>query len=224
MQSIIRRRIGVLLPILLLHIALGVYFVKSHGFLHANDAAANTAAPAQLVMLFFAPQKAPSKPVKHAATTAIRTPKKPVVSNRAVRPAQAITVTIPARTAPLADTIVTLPTKSGDAGSANRPSAPGITLDLSHIGKIAKELEQEKPRLPPTVPPSFQRKLEHGIAAAARPRETTLTDYRQADGRVITKVSGPLGVYCIMSGVSLGVTHGRDNPEPMVLYVNCPKQ
>lgn len=77
------------------------------------------------------------------------------------------------------------------------------------IGKIDKELRRSFPssmQLPPT---STQSRLEKGIAAAGKPVSQALAERTLSDGRRVTKVAGPNGIYCVTHD-SVGATGGID--------------
>lgn len=77
------------------------------------------------------------------------------------------------------------------------------------IGKIDKELRRSFPSSTQMPPASTQSRLEKGIAAAGKPAAQTLAERTLSDGRRVTKVSGPNGIYCVTND-SVGATGGID--------------
>jgi hypothetical protein len=81
------------------------------------------------------------------------------------------------------------------------------------VGEIDRELRKALPPsrepIPPAAPLSAQQKLAKGIAAAARPRGTFMEDLTLPNGQRVTKVTGPLGSYCVTQ-ISVGDTKGED--------------
>lgn len=85
--------------------------------------------------------------------------------------------------------------------SAAAPSLPSagemIRNATRDIGRLDKEMRKSYPSLPQSPPKTVQSQLEKGIAAAGRPTTQTMEAKTLADGRRITKVSGPGGTYCV---------------------------
>lgn len=77
------------------------------------------------------------------------------------------------------------------------------------IGKIDKELRRSSPSFMQMPPTSTQSRLEKGIAAAGKPAFQALEERTLSNGRRITKVSGPNGIYCVTHD-SGGATGGID--------------
>lgn len=123
-----------------------------------------------------------------------------------------------------------LPSSHDEASQPDIPSLPTPGTDeiilnaKRNIGIIDRELRKEFPKLPEIAPGSTRSKLEQGIAAAAKARSTQMETFTLSDGTVITKVIGPLGIYCIVSP-SVGVTDGIDHMQSgmRIKTVNCPR-
>lgn len=95
--------------------------------------------------------------------------------------------------------------------------------DAALLKRIAKESEPDTGKLHGNTPaPSPMGKLAQGIAAAAKPRQTTMVDIRQGDGRVITKVTGPNGTWCVMASATPSALSRGEGPR--TIPVNCPKE
>jgi hypothetical protein len=78
-----------------------------------------------------------------------------------------------------------------------------------NIGRIDREVNK---LLTPPEQNSVQSRLEQGIAAAARPDRTSMLERNYSDGRKITKVSSPLGTYCVVQD-SIGAADGIDRMQ-----------
>ncbi len=103
------------------------------------------------------------------------------------------------------------------AGQAISPSPPAeprgsLMLDARRaVGGIDRELRRAFPTQdqPQRAPDSVQRRLEKGIAAAAGPAPG-MVERTLADGRRVTRVSGPTGVYCVTQD-AVGANNGIDH-------------
>lgn len=71
---------------------------------------------------------------------------------------------------------------------------------------------------------TLEQSLGNAIAAAARPRTTTIEELQTADGRPLSKISGPGGTYCVTRegfGPGAGRDPFRDGARDRV--VRCPR-
>lgn len=123
-----------------------------------------------------------------------------------------------ARTRAHADTVPDVSGKERDPAMEEPPPSPApgpLRMDdiiqnaKRDIGKIDKELRKSHPSFMPMPPTSTQSRLEKGIAAAGKPVSRTLAERTLSDGRRITKVSGPNGIYCVTHD-SVGAAGGID--------------
>lgn len=101
---------------------------------------------------------------------------------------------------------------------------PDVTDLLDRAKASARRLASELPANKASAPLTLEQSLGNAIAAAARPRTTTIEELQTADGRPLSKVSGPAGTYCVMRdgfGPSAGRDPFRDGPRDRV--VRCPR-
>jgi hypothetical protein len=189
-------------------VALHVLFV--YFWLGANRhpvAPADEAAPLMVRFFSSVPQTAveAAKPLAHP-----------------VKPLAAASVPVPALT-PLQDAGRATPVPAQSPAQ----EAPGAIGDITSsamrsIGKIDRDMRKEFPPLSEEKNDSWQLRLQKGIAAAAIPREQTIQNKQTADGRSITKVSGPGYSYCVMSD-SVALSGGFDQMQrgPRTKTVSC---
>ncbi|WEF32647.1 hypothetical protein [Pseudoduganella chitinolytica] len=103
----------------------------------------------------------------------------------------------------------------------NAPDLPDL---LDRAKASARRLASDMPATKLSPPLTLEQSLGNAIAAAARPRTTTIEELQTADGRPLSKVSGPAGTYCVTRdgfGPSAGRDPFRDGPRDRV--VRCPR-
>lgn len=89
----------------------------------------------------------------------------------------------------------------------------------------ARLIEGESPtRVEKGATLSLEGRLAQGIAAAFKPRTNSIEEIRGIDGSPITKVSGPMGTYCVKRD-SNGPGGGRDpfRTAARDKIINCPR-
>lgn len=83
--------------------------------------------------------------------------------------------------------------------------APDSSNLRERILSAARDIAHEtSPSARATPAISQQSRLSQGIAAAFKPRGTSIEELRASDGSPITKVSGPAGTYCVMREANNG--------------------
>jgi hypothetical protein len=160
-------------------------------------------------------------------TISTRTTK--ITSNTPPRQAEAPKIrSIPTVTAPPSLEAPPNPVTGNQKPEATLPHTTGLIH--TDLAKITRELEKEsKENLPPNRLAekygTTESKLAQGIAQAYRGSNAmvSMTNITLPDGRIMTKVSGPLGSYCAF----LEPVNGRGGRDPIqggvrTLVVTCP--
>lgn len=211
-----------LLGIVVLHLLL-------YGLVFQRPAGSSKAAPEQRALLLWQlPVRAPpvvmpevrvppAPPVREKAVPRQRAPAEQPPPTRTPLPVAAALpapdLPLPPVAPPAVTSTATPPANPAPSASRTIPDnlqgyLPGSTR--RELARIASELRKES-----RFPADFNvhakpDKLAQGIADAYRgDGPVTITDIKLPDGRVMTKVSGPLGSMCIYKD-SVGHTGGRD--------------
>ncbi|GGC63286.1 hypothetical protein [Undibacterium terreum] len=180
------RRIA--LPVIIaLHMLFVYFWMSARHHLKAEGADAEP-----LIMRFFSPQpKADAEP---------ETRPQPVPRIKPEFLPPPVFVQAPEKILAPKEAAETKAVPAAQTPSATAPAADFTSSAMRGIGKIDRDLRKEFPRFEERAPESKQSKLEKGIAAAGIPQTTTMQERALPDGSRITKVSGPAGSYCVMSG------------------------
>jgi hypothetical protein len=104
-------------------------------------------------------------------------------------------------------------------------SVPDVPDLLDRAKASARRLARDmEPATQAAAPLTLEQSLGNAIAAAARPRTTTIEELKTADGRPLSRVSGPAGTYCV-AGDGFGPSAGRDpfRDGPRDRVVRCPR-
>lgn len=108
--------------------------------------------------------------------------------------------------------------------SGIRQSGDIVGKALRDVRKIDRDIGKEHPSLADLTPLAAQSKFARAIAAAAKIHETTTETFTLDDGRVMTKVTGPAGTYCVTTD-SLDSSSGLDQLQNglRTIKIRCPK-
>ncbi|MFZ6742935.1 hypothetical protein ACO0LC_06925 [Undibacterium sp. JH2W] len=162
--------------------------------------------------------EAPAPPQKTVPAEKTPAPDKPAtVLDKRIAPV-VNTKTAPQIVPPAADTV-------SEPAVPSIPSAREQAGEVQHevkrdISKLVKDVEREMPnRILTDIKPEKSSMLafEKNVAAAARPRGTTMQNFVLPDGTAITKVTTSLGSYCV-----IGAKPGWDMTKaPGIRTVSC---
>ncbi|MFZ6872560.1 hypothetical protein ACO0LF_10870 [Undibacterium sp. Di27W] len=211
--SLLRTRWQMLLAVVLVHLLFIMLWPSL--ILHKSE---HVTPLAMLVQMLEAPAP-PQKTVPSEKTSA---PDRPATAqDKRIAPV-VNTKTVPQIEPPAADTVSepvapSIPSAREQAGETQREGQSDIQRD---IRKLVKDVEREMPnRILTDIKPEKSSMLafEKNVAAAARPRGTTMQNFVLPDGTAITKVTTSLGSYCV-----IGAKPGWDiTKAPGIRTVSC---